>query len=72
MNSIANSYLERVIQGKKKVKLLCEPQFNAIVTVTDATPLGVAMKIIESDLEHYPVGRIIFFSASENFSFIEV
>jgi hypothetical protein len=72
MISIASGYLGKVIQEKKKVRLLCEPQFNVIATVTDATPLGIAMKIVESDLEHYPVGRIIFFSASENFSFIEV
>jgi len=40
--------------------------------MTEASPIGVAMTVISSDLESYKKGKRMFFSIRENFSFEEV
>lgn len=67
-----SNYLNQLIESKKALRLLCEPNFNIIVKMTEASPIGVAMTVISSDLESYKKGKRMFFSIRENFSFEEV
>ncbi len=64
-------YIKQLIEQKKPVRLMAEPDFSVIAIITEASPLGIAMTVESSDLNHYPVGRKLFFSINQNFSFYE-